>query len=75
MSITTKYLLFKLFLILKKQFFNSYVPKDPSMNSETYHYKKGANQLFMQTSHIFDPTPYSDEELSYNTDKEVSLFS
>lgn len=48
-----------------------YIPRDPSMNSETYHYKKGANQLFLQTSHIFDPTLYSEEDLIYNADKEV----
>jgi len=42
------------------------------MNSETYHYKKGANQLFSQTSHIFDPTLYSEEDLMYNADREVS---
>jgi len=41
------------------------------MNSETYHYKKGANQLFSQTSHIFDPTLYSEEDLMYNADREV----
>jgi len=41
------------------------------MNSETYHYKKGANQLFSQTSHIFDPTLHSEEDLMYNADREV----
>lgn len=41
------------------------------MNSETYHYKKGANQLFSQTSHIFDPTLYTEEDLIYNADREV----
>ncbi|XP_014210930.1 E3 ubiquitin ligase RNF157 [Copidosoma floridanum] len=49
----------------------AYIPKDPVMNSDTYYYKKGANQLFSQTSHVFDPSQYSDEELSYNTDKEI----
>ena len=44
------------------------------MNSETYYYKKGANQLFSQTSHIFDPTCYNEDELSYNTDREVHIF-
>ncbi|XP_058795725.1 E3 ubiquitin ligase RNF157 isoform X2 [Phymastichus coffea] len=48
-----------------------YVPKDSLINSETYYYKKGANQLFSQTSHVFDPTPYTDEELSYNTEYEI----
>lgn len=41
------------------------------MNSETYHYKKGANQLFSQTLHVFDPTLYTEEDLMYNADREV----
>ncbi|OXU17712.1 hypothetical protein TSAR_015491 [Trichomalopsis sarcophagae] len=49
----------------------TYIPRDPSMNSDTYYYTKGANQLFSQSSHIFDPTPYSEEELSYSTDREI----
>lgn len=48
-----------------------YIPRDASMNSETYHYKKGANQLFSQTSHIFDPTLYTEEDLLYNADREI----
>lgn len=44
------------------------------MNSETYYYKKGANQLFSQTSHIFDPTIYNEEDLTYNADREVCTF-
>lgn len=49
----------------------TYIPRDPSMNSETYYYKKGANQLFSQTSHIFDPTACAEEDLVYNAEKEV----
>ncbi|KAH0953474.1 hypothetical protein HN011_008653 [Eciton burchellii] len=49
----------------------TYIPRDPSMYSETYHYKKGANQLFSQTSHIFDPTLYNEDDLTYNADKEI----
>ncbi|CAD6230982.1 GSCOCG00006908001-RA-CDS [Cotesia congregata] len=49
----------------------SYVPRDSSMNSETYHYKKGANQQFIQTSHVFDPSLYNEEDLLYNTDREI----
>lgn len=49
----------------------TYITRDPSMNSETYHYKKGANQLFSQTSHVFDPSHYSEENLMYNADLEV----
>ncbi|XP_046744537.1 probable E3 ubiquitin-protein ligase MGRN1 isoform X1 [Diprion similis] len=48
-----------------------YIPRDPLMNSETYHYKKGANQQFSQSSHIFDPTLYNEEDLLYNPDREV----
>lgn len=49
----------------------TYIPRDPSMNSEIYYYKKGANQLFSQTSHMFDPTAYSKEDLLYNADREI----
>ncbi|XP_054268657.1 probable E3 ubiquitin-protein ligase MGRN1 [Macrosteles quadrilineatus] len=48
-----------------------YCPKDPSLTSETFYYKRGTNQLFSQPAHIFDPSRYTDEELSYNPDKEV----
>ncbi|XP_012227131.1 E3 ubiquitin ligase Rnf157 [Linepithema humile] len=48
-----------------------YIPRDPAMNSDTYYYKKGANQLFAQATHIFDPTLYMEEDLIYNTDKEI----
>ncbi|XP_018303339.1 probable E3 ubiquitin-protein ligase MGRN1 [Mycetomoellerius zeteki] len=49
----------------------TYIPRDPAMNSETYHYKKGANQLFSQTSHIFEATLYAEEDLMYNADREI----
>ncbi|KOX75946.1 hypothetical protein WN51_12376 [Melipona quadrifasciata] len=49
----------------------TYIPRDPSMNFKTYYYKKGANQLFSQTSHTFDPTAYSKEDLLYNADREI----
>ncbi|KAK9512171.1 hypothetical protein O3M35_000650 [Rhynocoris fuscipes] len=48
-----------------------YTSRDPTLTSETFHYQKGANQLFSQPSHMFDPSLYSEEELSYNTDKEI----
>lgn len=41
------------------------------MNSETYHYKRGTNQQFCQVSHTFDPSAYTDEDLSYSTDKDI----
>ncbi|XP_076661261.1 mahogunin ring finger 1 isoform X1 [Halictus rubicundus] len=49
----------------------TYTPRDPSMNSETYYYKKGANQLFSKTSHVFDPLAYNEEDLLYNADREI----
>uniref|UniRef100_A0A0A9WSF3 RING-type E3 ubiquitin transferase n=2 Tax=Lygus hesperus TaxID=30085 RepID=A0A0A9WSF3_LYGHE len=48
-----------------------YSPRDASTTSETFHYQKGANQLFSQPSHVFDPSKFSDEELAYNPEKEV----
>ncbi|XP_012551644.2 E3 ubiquitin-protein ligase MGRN1 isoform X2 [Bombyx mori] len=48
-----------------------YYPRDPTMSSQTYHYKKGANQQFCQISHVFDPSKYSEEDLLYNADKEL----
>ncbi|VVC96621.1 unnamed protein product [Leptidea sinapis] len=42
-----------------------YYPRDPSMTSQTYHYKKGANQQFCQISHVFDPSKYPEEDLVY----------
>ncbi|XP_066588175.1 E3 ubiquitin ligase Rnf157 [Prorops nasuta] len=48
-----------------------FIPCDLSMNSETYHYKKGANQLFSQPSHVFDPTQYNEDSLMYNADREI----
>lgn len=47
-----------------------YVPRDASMTSETFYCKRGVNQMFLQTSHIFNPTSYADD-LSYNPDMDV----
>lgn len=51
--------------------FSSYTPRDPNMNSETYHYKRGANQQFSQVCHVFDPSLYPEEDLMYSFDREV----
>lgn len=48
-----------------------YTPRDPLMNSETYHYKRGANQQFSQVCHVFDPSLYPEEDLVYSFDREV----
>ncbi|KAK7868651.1 hypothetical protein R5R35_006949 [Gryllus longicercus] len=49
----------------------TYTPRDPTMNSETFHYKRGANQQFSQVTHVFDPSRYSDDELAYNPDRDI----
>ena len=41
------------------------------MNSETYHYKRGANQQFSQVCHVFDPSLYPEEDLVYSFDREM----
>ncbi|CAH1135070.1 unnamed protein product [Ceutorhynchus assimilis] len=48
-----------------------YTPKDPSLSSETFRYKKGANQQFCQPTHVFNPAKFSDEELQYDVDREI----
>lgn len=51
--------------------YNRYYPRDPAMSSQTYHYKKGANQQFCQISHVFDPSKHPEEDLVYNADREI----
>lgn len=48
-----------------------YHPKDEKLTSEIYYYKRGTNQQFVQTEHVFDPVPYSDDDLFFNIDKDV----
>ncbi|XP_069125469.1 E3 ubiquitin-protein ligase MGRN1-like [Argopecten irradians] len=48
-----------------------YRPRDPSMNSETFHYKRGANQVFSQPTHIIDPNKYLDDEWLFDPVKET----
>ncbi|XP_048258624.1 E3 ubiquitin-protein ligase MGRN1-like [Haliotis rufescens] len=49
----------------------SYHPKDPALSSQTYHYKKGAGQIFSQADHIIDPSKFSDEEWVFGVDKDA----
>lgn len=49
----------------------SYIPRDSSLTSETFHYKKGANQPFCQIGHVFNPSKYSEDELLYDIDREL----
>lgn len=47
-----------------------YVSRDPKLTSEVYHCKRGINQTFLQTSHIFNPTLYPND-LQYNSDRDI----
>nr|CAD7443160.1 unnamed protein product [Timema bartmani] len=49
----------------------TYSPRDPSMSSETYHYKRGANQQFCQVSHVFNPAKYLEDELNYDPERDM----
>ena len=51
-----------------------YTPRDAALSSDTYHYKTGANQLFSQSSHLFNPSIFSDEELIYRSIDEKGEF-
>ncbi|XP_048757856.1 E3 ubiquitin-protein ligase MGRN1-like isoform X4 [Ostrea edulis] len=45
--------------------------RESSLNSEVFHYKRGANQLFSQTTHILDPSKFTDEEWQYDPIKDT----
>ncbi|XP_042308611.1 E3 ubiquitin ligase RNF157 isoform X2 [Sceloporus undulatus] len=49
----------------------SYIPKDNSLQSETVHYKRGVCQQFCLPSHTVDPSEWTEEELSFDLDREV----
>ncbi|KAL1514051.1 hypothetical protein ABEB36_003374 [Hypothenemus hampei] len=49
----------------------TYVPRNPQLSSETFRYKRGANQQFCQPTHIFNPAKYTDLELQYDIDREI----
>lgn len=46
------------------------MPRDPKMQSEVYHCKRGVNQTFLQTSHIFNPSLHTND-LTYNPDRDI----
>ena len=51
-----------------------YTPKDSSLSSETFHYKRGANQYFSQSSHVLNPSLFTEEELIYRSVDEKGEF-
>ena len=46
---------------------NRYTPRDINLNSETYTYKRAANQVFTQSTHIIEPGKFSEEDVSMLT--------
>lgn len=51
-----------------------YTSRDPTMNSETYYYKRGVNQQFNQVLHVFEPTLYDEDDLMYRAFDEQGNF-
>uniref|UniRef100_A0A1Q3F7W6 RING-type E3 ubiquitin transferase n=1 Tax=Culex tarsalis TaxID=7177 RepID=A0A1Q3F7W6_CULTA len=49
----------------------SYIPRDSSLSSETFHFKRGVGQVFSAPSHIFNPGLFSEDDLSYNCEKDT----
>lgn len=49
----------------------SYVSTNPSLTSETYHFKKGTGQSFYQPTHFCHPGTFNEDQLVYNTEREV----
>jgi hypothetical protein len=49
----------------------TYLPREVATTSETFYYQKGPSQIFSQPAHIFDPSKYADEEMQYNSEKDI----
>lgn len=49
----------------------SYIPRDSSLLSETFHFKRGVGQVFSAPSHVFNPALFSEEDLSYSCEKDT----
>lgn len=42
----------------------SYGSRNPNLNSETFHYKRGAGQVFQQSGFVIDPSAFNEDEVS-----------
>nr|CAI5838142.1 unnamed protein product [Callosobruchus analis] len=49
----------------------TYIPRDASLISETFHYPKGSNQQFCQPTHVFNPAKFTEDDLLYDVDREI----
>lgn len=43
----------------------TYTPREAHLKSETFFFKRGANQVFSQPTHMFQPGLYTDQELTF----------
>ncbi|XP_078693056.1 E3 ubiquitin-protein ligase MGRN1-like isoform X9 [Branchiostoma floridae x Branchiostoma belcheri] len=48
-----------------------YTSNDPTLTSETVHYKRGASQMFSLPSHVLEPSMWNIDDFSYDADKQV----
>ncbi|CAH1274445.1 RNF157 [Branchiostoma lanceolatum] len=48
-----------------------YTSNDPTLTSETVHYKRGASQTFSLPSHVLEPSMWNIDDFSYDSDKQV----
>ncbi|KAM9831704.1 E3 ubiquitin ligase RNF157 [Neosynchiropus ocellatus] len=48
-----------------------YLPQDPSLQSETVHFKRGVSQQFCLPSHTVNLSEWADDELVFDMDKEI----
>uniref|UniRef100_A0ABM0M9M8 RING-type E3 ubiquitin transferase n=1 Tax=Saccoglossus kowalevskii TaxID=10224 RepID=A0ABM0M9M8_SACKO len=49
----------------------SYIPKDSSHKSETFYYKRGANQQFNQPAYTIDPSKFNENEFNYDPTRDL----
>ncbi|XP_077980648.1 putative E3 ubiquitin-protein ligase MGRN1 isoform X2 [Glandiceps talaboti] len=51
-----------------------YTSRDPIQTSETFHFKRGANQQFSQASYVIDPSKFNENEFNYDPLKDSIPF-
>ncbi|CAG0916967.1 unnamed protein product [Notodromas monacha] len=49
----------------------TYTPRDPTKNSQTMKFTKGANQTFSLPDHILDTTEWIEDDMSYSYEDEI----
>lgn len=51
-----------------------YHSRDSSFNSETYYFKRGSNQTFSQTTHLFEPSKHDEDDMMYRAFDDLGHF-